>query len=241
MASGNRPPSQPGNPSGRGLSQEDPPTRERLLTAARRVFGERGFEGGSVREITREAEANLGAVTYHFGSKEALYHEVIRSVLTPLRERTLAVTSGPGSPAERIDAFIRGFFEHLRENPDQPRFLLQQLVKGPSIPPVLLEVMLPVVRALLGVVEEGQRDGSIRPGPPLYFVLSLLAQPVYFMLVTHKAPPQLLPSAPGDPALTAAMADHAVQFALGGISPGEVPRRGNPHAPQEQAHPEVDP
>lgn len=53
-------------------------TRERLLDAAETLYAEKGLEGISVRAITGRAQANLAAVGYHFGSKDALIQEVIR-------------------------------------------------------------------------------------------------------------------------------------------------------------------
>lgn len=63
-------------------------TRERLLDSAERHFSEHGFAGASLREITNDAEANLAAVSYHFGSKEELFVAVIERVMAPInRER----------------------------------------------------------------------------------------------------------------------------------------------------------
>ena len=53
------------------------PVRERLLLAARDLFAQHGYDGTSVRDITARAKANLGAITYYFGSKEALFYAVI--------------------------------------------------------------------------------------------------------------------------------------------------------------------
>ncbi len=47
-------------------------TAAAILDAAERLFGERGFAAVSVRDITAAAGANVAAVNYHFGSKEAL-------------------------------------------------------------------------------------------------------------------------------------------------------------------------
>lgn len=198
-------------------------TRERLLRAAREVFAREGYEGASIRAITGAAGANLGAVTYHFGSKEALYHEVLRQVLTPLRSRIMAACVRKAPALDRIEGALRAFFAHLRENPDQPRFMVQQLTVDGPLPPPLLGVMVPVALRLAEVVAEGQEEGSIRPGPPLLFVLSTLAQPVYFTLVGRKVPAGLLPLDPGDPELETTLVDHIVHFARNGLKAGETP------------------
>lgn len=197
------------------------PTPQRLLAAAREVFAREGYDGASIRAITAAAGANLGAVTYHFGSKERLYHTVLDAVLGPLRSRVLAECEKPLPPLERIEGAIRAFFAHLRENPDQPRFMVQQLTVDGPLPAPLLRVLLPVAAALSRVVVQGQQEGSIRTGEPLFFVLSTLAQPVYFTLVTRKVPPGLLPVDLHAPDGQAALVDHVVHFALNGLAAGE--------------------
>lgn len=57
-----------------------PSTPHRLLEAAERLFAERGYAGASVRAICAEAGANLNAVSYHFGGKQALYQAVLGRV-----------------------------------------------------------------------------------------------------------------------------------------------------------------
>ena len=61
---------------------QDTPTR--ILEAAERLFLQHGFAATSMRMITAEAEVNLAAVNYHFGSKDALIeaHAVDRAVPT---------------------------------------------------------------------------------------------------------------------------------------------------------------
>ena len=65
-------------------------TRDRILDAAERLFVEHGFDGTSMRMITGAANANLAAVNYHFGSKDALVQEVFRRRLADLNERRIA-------------------------------------------------------------------------------------------------------------------------------------------------------
>jgi len=65
-------------------------TKQRLLDAAEALFACHGCHATSVRAITREAGANLAAVGYHFGSKEALIQAVIDRRLAPLNQERLA-------------------------------------------------------------------------------------------------------------------------------------------------------
>jgi AcrR family transcriptional regulator len=56
-------------------------TRDRLLVAALELLSERGPEGLTLREITDSAEANVAAVSYHFGSLKALCDTAIEHAL----------------------------------------------------------------------------------------------------------------------------------------------------------------
>ena len=48
-------------------------TREALLKAGLRLFGEKGFNATSTRELAAAAGANIGSIAYHFGGKEGLH------------------------------------------------------------------------------------------------------------------------------------------------------------------------
>jgi len=64
-------------------------TRERILSAAERMFSEKGYAATSVRDITTEAGCNVAAVNYHFGGKDKLYVETFRGLLGELRDRRI--------------------------------------------------------------------------------------------------------------------------------------------------------
>lgn len=50
-------------------------TRSRLLSAASRLFAEKGYDHATVRDICAAAGVNIALVNYHFKSKEGLYKE----------------------------------------------------------------------------------------------------------------------------------------------------------------------
>ncbi|MBU3695886.1 TetR/AcrR family transcriptional regulator [Dechloromonas sp.] len=89
-------------------------TRERILDAAERLFMAHGYEGTSMRQITGEANVNLAAVNYHFGSKESLMQEVFRRRLDWLNEERMRVLDAyekeaggnPLKPSQIVDGFF---------------------------------------------------------------------------------------------------------------------------------------
>ena len=66
-------------------------TKIAVMNAAERLFAARGFKSTSLRAITAAARANLGAVNYHFASKDALILAVLERRLKPLNERCTAL------------------------------------------------------------------------------------------------------------------------------------------------------
>ena len=66
-------------------------TKDRLLDAAEALFMEHGFEATSLRAITAAAGANLAAVNYHFGGKEALFEAVLTRRLDPMNQERVAL------------------------------------------------------------------------------------------------------------------------------------------------------
>ena len=62
------------------MAHESHDTKEALLLAAGELFAERGYDGTSIRAIAEKAKANIAAINYHFGSKDALYASVLGHV-----------------------------------------------------------------------------------------------------------------------------------------------------------------
>lgn len=204
------------------LSPED--TRERLLRVGRELMARNGFDGTSIRALTEAADANLGAVTYHFKSKEGLYHAVLQDVLGPLRDQVQLLKEMPFSPLQKLEYFIRGMFQHLRENPDMPRFMVQEIVLGENPAPSLMETVRLVAPVLTGIIQEGQAVGTIRKGDPVLMALSTISQPIYLSIM----PPVLARAQEGRvgiPQPRGLPEEHAVEFVIRGLEarePAEV-------------------
>ena len=184
------------------------PVRERLLHAARDLFAQHGYHGTSVRSITARAKANLGAITYHFCSKEDLFHAVIRTVAEPLVQAFTEAAQGPGGALERIEAITRAAARHIQANPWAPRVMLRELAGGGPLPPPMIQAWKRNIATLVGLITAGQQDGSIRPGDPLLLALSAVGQVFFFQVGGRIIAREAAGVDLTDPAMRSRLADH---------------------------------
>jgi len=157
-------------------------TRDRLLHVARRLFAARGFEGTSVREITGEAGANLGAITYHFGTKQALYEAVIASLIDPMRAGLEKALQAPVSPLDRIELIVRVLFTQFVSHPEQPGLMLHELARQRALPGPAQTWVTLLMTSMMRLIEEGQEQGAIVSGPSLSLAMSVISQPFFFAM-----------------------------------------------------------
>jgi AcrR family transcriptional regulator len=79
-------------------------TRERLLAAARRLFGERGYEATSIGSVLDASGVARGALYHHFQSKAELFDAVLADVLIEIAERTATAAAGSKDPLDGLRA-----------------------------------------------------------------------------------------------------------------------------------------
>jgi AcrR family transcriptional regulator len=120
-------------------------TRTAILAAAERLYADRGFGDVTLRDIVAEANVNLAAVNYHFGSKDELIAElfVTRSLALNrerLRELRAAEERGNGRAgvADILRALVgpslRGCIGPERDRSTAARFMIRASIE--SVPPI---------------------------------------------------------------------------------------------------------
>ena len=130
-------------------------TRSKLLRAAAEAFAEHGYAGASLRKIQTAAGVNSATNHYHYGSKAALYHGVVRASLEPIvRERVRLISAvDPSLPSgQRLAALLRAYMlPHLEvvttpEGLHYGRILARLLVepRTPEVNEVFAELVTPV-------------------------------------------------------------------------------------------------
>ena len=87
----------------------DADTREKLVTAAERLFAERGYGKVTVRAIAAAAGVNWSLVGYYFRGKEGLLAEVYRRHCSSLNAERLKLLAAATRGTPRLDAVIEAF------------------------------------------------------------------------------------------------------------------------------------
>ncbi len=125
-------------------------TKVAVLDAAERLFAARGFKATSLRAITAEAEANLGAVNYHFASKNALILAVLSRRMLPLNAARVALLNsfeeaaqGRSLPIEKIlEALFRPALELIARGSKGGRYFVRLLSQCLAEPGAYLQPLV---------------------------------------------------------------------------------------------------
>ena len=181
---------------------------DRLLAVAADCFARDGFDAVSVRDITSRARANLGAVTYHFGSKEALFHAVIERAGTTFVARFTALAAEPGAPLDRIGRIVA----MVLTDPTLPAaMILRELATDRPLPPPMLRLMQRNLGTMAMLIREGQRDGSIVRGAPELLAMSVMAQP-FLLRIGSRIPRDVAGVDRADPRTQRRLVTHVVSI-----------------------------
>lgn len=100
-------------------------TRQALLDAAERVFGELGFHNAGIVEITQKADVALGTFYLYFPDKRAIFRDLVQTLNERLRA---AIRERVDGIADRLEVEVAGFetfFQFVREHRDLYRVVLQ--------------------------------------------------------------------------------------------------------------------
>ena len=92
-------------------------TVEKIIDAAAAVFTEKGFYGGSISDITRQAGVGNGTFYIYFDSKLSVYRYLLQDYGRRIRARSSQAIAGCANRKEAERLGIRSFFEYAVEDP----------------------------------------------------------------------------------------------------------------------------
>jgi len=167
------------------LSRDADLTRARILKAARNEFMRHGYSGARIERISRTGRSSDRMIYYYFGSKEALYIEVLEGVYSELGAAESRLVLDESRPLEALRTLIAFTWGYYLAHPEFVALLSNEnLQRGRHITKSLTVAQLsrPVLDILARILDEGARQGLFRPGLDVRHVYLTLAALGYFYL-----------------------------------------------------------
>jgi AcrR family transcriptional regulator len=134
-------------PTRRALAKQQ--TRAKVLSAARRLFSEQGYEGATIRDIAAAAGMSTGAVFANFTDKSDLFREIMLTDMAALADAMSSAAAG-ASAADQA--------------------LLKMFMAGYAF----YQTQLPLARAAFSVGWSPQDGPALRSAPPVQVLHELL-------------------------------------------------------------------
>jgi AcrR family transcriptional regulator len=100
--------------------------RQHILSAAERVFAERGFESAKVHDISQLAGLSMGTIYALFPGKEELLQAILDQRGGDILARARAVAARDLAPLEGLRGLVRDYIEYFVAHPDFLRMHLRQ-------------------------------------------------------------------------------------------------------------------
>lgn len=151
--------------------------RGALLRAARVVFAKKGLSAAKISEIAAAAGYSYGLVYHYFPQKEALFAAVVEETVKSWESFMSAAREQQAAPWDRLLYVCTRMIHGVREEPEHLLLILRALTEDDAPPPVrdaLARYNQQVREQLATLIEDGQREGSVAPGPPMELARTLL-------------------------------------------------------------------
>ena len=101
--------------------------REEILSAARQVFAEKGFQKATLEEIAQVAEFGKGTIYNYFSNKEALFDGILDMMLTEATENAMRAVTVAGNAREKLSSYAKNMIQFYRTNSDLFQIMMREM------------------------------------------------------------------------------------------------------------------
>jgi TetR/AcrR family transcriptional regulator, regulator of cefoperazone and chloramphenicol sensitivity len=168
-------------------------TRQALIQAGLRLFGEKGYEATSTRELAAAARSNVGSIAYHFGGKSGLHHacgEAVAAIMQSVAGPALAAAGDlraltPRAARALFPLLLRRVAQFLLTGPESdlavPFILREMAHPGEAFEAIYTAMVEPVHTSLCAVWQAATGESAQSEATKLT-VFAIMGQLIYFRI-----------------------------------------------------------
>jgi len=217
--------------------------RDHILQVAARLFAKNGFDRTTSKAICLAARTNLAAVNYHFGSRDALYVDVLIEAHGQLIDRATieSIADSNTMPEQKLRALLSQFLTRPANSPAPwgLQVLIRELI-APSdhAPQLIRKAILPKIRVMMGIIASVLEISA--EDPLVHRAMAFVILPCIMLVI---APREMLRKAlPTLDAHADSLLDDMVSYAVAGLAAlaqrerslnGPTPRGARQRIPKE--------
>jgi TetR/AcrR family transcriptional regulator, cholesterol catabolism regulator len=105
------------------ISRDSEAKLEHILRHAAQIFAERGFEGASIRDISRASGVSLAGLYYYFDSKQELLYLIQNATFSRVLESVRLRLNSVHEPVARLRVLVQNHVEYFLSHPHEMKVL----------------------------------------------------------------------------------------------------------------------
>jgi TetR/AcrR family transcriptional regulator len=169
----------------KGTRGQPEQSRKAILDAASVEFATAGYDGARIDAIARSAKVNKALLYYYFHDKEALYGAVLDDNFRGLLEQLIRILDTGNAAGYKMLAYALTHFDFVASHPHYRRLVQHEMMRagaGHSVhfPKLVENFFRPLLRRVVGTIDEGIQKGQFRRVQPMHFVNSMIAVVVFY-------------------------------------------------------------
>ncbi|MNR00467.1 HTH-type transcriptional repressor NicS [compost metagenome] len=138
------------------MVQQELDMRMKIVLAAKKLFAKHGYDATSVRQICEEAGANVALVSYYFGGKESVFHEIFKQFFP---SEKLTEYFKVEDPYEGIQTVIREVVKIRTADPELISLIQMEIITITPRVEKMRELVFPLWKKVRELLDKGRQDG----------------------------------------------------------------------------------
>lgn len=149
--------------------------RETILNAALEVFSRQGFRGATLDQIASSAGLSKPNLLYYFPSKDAIYKELLSTLLETWLDPLKSIDA-KGEPVAEIVAYVQRKLLMSQEFPRESRLFANEILRGaPNIHDQIIGPLRDLVDQTAALIDNWMEDGKLQKSDPHHLIFSIWA------------------------------------------------------------------